>query len=213
MSSAIEDRPRRAGRAAGSPPNRESILAAAREQFAERGYDSATIRSIAASAGVDPALVHHYYGSKDSLFAAALTLPVSPREVLDDVLKGDPETLGERLLRRFLELWSSDTEGIGGTVMGLLRSLTTHDDAARMVREFVSREALGRIAEALDVPQPSLRAALVGSQIVGLVLARHVVKLEPIATADVETLVACYAPTLQRYLTGALPGDEADASR
>ena len=213
MSSAIEDRPRRAGRAAGSPPNRESILAAAREQFAERGYDSATIRSIAASAGVDPALVHHYYGSKDSLFAAALALPVSPRKVLDDVLKGDPETLGERLLRRFLELWSSDTEGIGGAVMGLLRSLTTHDDAARMVREFVSREALGRIAEALDIPQPSLRAALVGSQIVGLVLAKHVVKLEPIATADVETLVACYAPTLQRYLTGALPGDEADASR
>jgi AcrR family transcriptional regulator len=198
---------KRAGRPAGSPPNREAILAAAREQFRERGYDSATIRGIAASAGVDPALVHHYFGSKEDLFAAALRLPTSPREALEGVLAGDPDGLGERLVRRFLELWSADAGGIGDTIVGLLRSAATHEDAARMVREFVSREALGRIAEALDVPQPRLRAALAGSQLIGLALARFVIGVEPIASADVETLVACYAPTLQRYLTAPLPGD------
>jgi AcrR family transcriptional regulator len=198
---------KRAGRPAGSPPNREAILAAAREQFRERGYDSATIRGIAASAGVDPALVHHYFGSKEDLFAAALQLPTSPREALEGVLAGDPDGLGERLVRRFLELWAADAGGIGDTIVGLLRSATTHADAARMVREFISREALGRIAEALDVPQPRLRAALAGSQLIGLALARFVIGVEPIASADIETLVACYAPTLQRYLTGPLPGD------
>jgi AcrR family transcriptional regulator len=198
---------KRAGRPAGSPPNREAILAAAREQFRERGYDSATIRGIAASAGVDPALVHHYFGSKEDLFAAALQLPTSPREALEGVLAGDPDGLGERLVRRFLELWSADAGGIGDTFIGLLRSANTHADAARMVREFISREALGRIAEALDVPQPRLRAALAGSQLIGLALARFVIGVEPIVSADVETLVACYAPTLQRYLTAPLPGD------
>jgi AcrR family transcriptional regulator len=197
----------RPGRPAGAPPNRAAILAAAREQFAERGYDGATIRGIAARAGVDPALVHHYYGSKAELFAAALQLPVNPGAVLDDALRGGVDGLGERLVRRFLDLWSSDAEEMGSTIVGLLRSATTNDDAARMVREFVTREALGRIAQALDVPQPRLRAALAGSQIIGLALARYVVRVEPIASADVETLVACYAPTLQRYLTGPLPGD------
>jgi AcrR family transcriptional regulator len=197
---------RRAGRPAGAPPNRDAILAAAREQFRERGYDSATIRGIAARAGVDAALVHHYFGTKEDLFAAALQLPTSPREALDGVLTGDPDGLGERLVRRFLRYWSAGG-GIGDTIVSLLRSATTHDDAARMVREFVSREALSRIAEALDMPQPHLRAALAGSQLIGLALARFVIRVEPIAGADVETLVACYAPTLQRYFTGPLPGD------
>jgi AcrR family transcriptional regulator len=198
---------KRAGRPAGSPPNRDAIRAAAREQFRERGYDSATIRGIAAGAGVDPALVHHYFGSKEDLFAAALQLPTSPREALEGVLAGDPDGLGERLVRRFLELWSADAGGIGDAMVGLLRSATTHADAARMVREFISREALSRIAEALDVPQPQLRAALAGSQLIGLALARFVIGVEPLASGDVETLVAWYAPTLQRYLTAPLPGD------
>lgn len=182
-------------------------MAAAREQFRERGYESATIRGIAAGAGVDPALVHHYFGSKEDLFAAAMQLAVRPREALEGVLNGGPDGLGERLVRRFLELWAADGGGIGDTLVGLLRSASTHDDSARMVREFVSREALGRIAEALDLPQPRLRAALAGSQLIGLALARFVIGIEPLASADAETLVACYAPTLQRYLTGPLPGD------
>src|SRR5262245_12633181 len=120
----------RRGRPAGSPPNREAILAAAREQFAERGYDNATIRGIAARAGVDPALVHHYYGTKADLFAAALRMPINPREVLAGVLPGDVATLGERLVRRFLDIWSVESGAIGETILGMLRSATTHEDAA-----------------------------------------------------------------------------------
>ncbi len=202
-----EQVPRRPGRPSGSPPNREAILVAAREQFAERGFDNATIRGIAAGAGVDPALVHHYYGSKADLFAAALDLPVRPREVFADVLAGDPAHLGERLVRRFLDAWSADAAGMGGTIVGLLRSATTHEDSASMVREFLAHEVLGPIAESLDVPQPRLRAALVASQVIGLALARFVIRVQPVASANPETLVACYGPTLQRYLTGPLPGD------
>jgi len=198
---------RRVGRPAGSPPNREAILAAAREQFTERGYDGATIRGIAAAAGVDPALVHHYFGPKEDLFAAALRLPISPRDILQDVVAGGVDGLGERLVRRFLEQWSADDGVFGDSLVGLLRSATTHAAAARMVREYISREALGRIAQALDVPQPHLRAALAGSQLIGLALARFVIRVEPIASLDDEALVGCYAPTLQRYFVGSLPGD------
>ncbi len=195
---------RRIGRPAGSPPNRQAILAAARKQFAERGYDNATIRGIAAGAGVDPALVHHYYGSKDQLFVAALGLPVNPRDALPQLLAGGVNGLEERLLRRFLDVWAANRSG---TLVGLVRSASSHEDAARMVREFFTHEVLERVIETLDLPQPRLRAALVASQLLGLAVARFVVRLEPIASADPDTLIACYAPALKRYLTGPLPGD------
>lgn len=194
----------RGGRPAGSPPNRQAILDAARGLFAEQGYDGATIRAIATRAGVDPALVHHYFGSKERLFAAALRLPFHPGEIVPQVLAGGVDGLGERLLRRFFAIWDSEPAGVGGVLVGLVRSAASHEDSARMVREFFSREVLERLAERLDVPQPRLRAALVGSQLLGLAMARFVVRIEPIASADPETLVACYAPTLQRYLTGPL---------
>jgi AcrR family transcriptional regulator len=198
---------KRTGRPAGSPPNREAILAAARDQFAARGYESATIRGIAAAAGVDPALVHHYFGSKDQLFAAAIELPVSPSTVVPELLAGDLDGLGERLIRRFLDVWAADQSGRGGAMAGMMRSAVSHEAAARMVREFITREVLERIAEALQVPQPRLRAALVGSMLVGLAMTRFVIRVEPIVSTDLETLVACYAPPLQRFLTGPLPGD------
>ena len=119
MRTAARTSRKRLGRPAGSPRNREAILAAARQQFAERGYESATIRGIAAAAGVDPALVHHYFGTKDLLFAEAMELPISPSAVVPDVLAGDPGQLGERLVRRFLDLWSADSTGSGGALVGL----------------------------------------------------------------------------------------------
>lgn len=196
----------RLGRTPGSPPNREAILAAATEYFGRHGYDRATIRGIAAEAGVDPALVHHYFGSKDQLLVSALQLPVNPREVVAELLAGGRENLGQNLLRRILAVWGSDWAG-GGRLVGLIRASTSHDDAARIIREFFTREVIGRLADGLDVPQPRLRAALVGSQLIGLAMARFVIAIEPIASADPETLIGVYAPTLQRYLTGPLPGD------
>ena len=205
MATALEGDRRRSGRPRGSPPNREAILAAAREQFAERGYDNATIRGIAAKAGVDPALVHHYFVTKERLFTAAVRLPISPREFVPELLAGGADGLGERLLRRLFDVWATDPDAL----VGLVRSATSHEYAARMIREFMTREVLEPVARAIDMPQPRLRTALVSSQIIGLAMARFVVRLEPIASADPETLIASYAPTLQRYLTGPLPGDGA----
>lgn len=192
------------GRTPGSPPNREAILEAARGYFASHGYDRATIRGIAAEAGVDPALVHHYFGSKDQLLVAALKLPLNPRDVVPELLAGDIETLGERLLRRLLGVWAADGQA-GGSLVGLVRASVTHEAAARMMREFITREVIGRLADALDMPDPRFRAALVGSQLLGLAMARFIIRMEPIASADPELLIAAYAPTIQRYLTGPLP--------
>jgi AcrR family transcriptional regulator len=206
MSEAGHGSRRRPGRPAGSPPNEEAILAAAREQFAQRGYEQASIRAIAAGAGVDPALVHHYFGSKERLFAAAVRLPIVPSEVIPGLVADGPDGLGERMLRTIVELWASHAD----VFVGLVRSATSNEEAARMFREFLQHHFVGPVAEALGVPQPQLRAALVSSQFIGLQMARHIFRLEPIASADPETLVACYAPALQRCMTGPLPGDGDD---
>jgi AcrR family transcriptional regulator len=196
----------RVGRAPGSPPNRQAILEAARGYFERNGYEGATIRAIAAEARVDPALVHHYFGTKDQLLVAALELPINPREVVGELLAGDPDTIGERMMRRVLAVWGEQWAK-GGPLIGLIRTAMTHEDAARMMREFFTREIIGRVVESLDVPQPRLRIGLVASQLMGLAMCRFIVRLEPIAGADPETLIACYAPVLQRFMTGPLPGD------
>jgi AcrR family transcriptional regulator len=187
----------RTGRRAGTSGSREAILAAAREQFASDGYDGATVRGIAAAAGVDPALVRHYFGSKEHLFVEVLALPVDPAEIVPTILSGRPDGVGERLARFFLETWDRpDTP-----FTALLRSVATNDQAATMLREFVSREVLGVIAATLKLDQPQLRAALAGSQLVGLALMRYVLKLEPVASMDREKLIPLVGPTIQRYLS------------
>jgi hypothetical protein len=127
------------------------------------------------------------------------------------LLAGDVNTLGERMLRKVLAVWGADLRA-GGALLGLVRASLTHEDAAAMMREFFTREMIGRIAAALEVPQPRLRAALVASQMMGILMVRFIIRMEPLASADPETLIASYAPTIQRYLTGTLPGDEAASS-
>lgn len=197
----------RTGRTRGSPPNRESILAAAQQHFIERGYDGATIRSIAAAAGVDPALVHHYFGTKDQLLLATLQQVALVEESVPALLAGHPDDLGERVLRAAFEVYEKEYQPMLGALVGLVRSAIAHDDAASLLRQGLAEGGLVRLVEALGLPQPQLRAALVGSELFGLALARFVVHLEPIASADIETLVGWYGPTLQRYLTEPLPGD------
>ncbi len=193
----------RPGRRPGDSGTREAILDAARVTFAELGYDGATIRAIAAKAEVDPALVYHFHASKEELFAAALQLPFRPSEVIPALLEGDPEGLGERLLRFFLSV--SDRPGVSPFV-ALLRSAASNEQASEMLRQFLSEEVLGRIARSLAAPQAELRGTLVGSQLAGLAMVRYILRVEPLASADHDTLVACVAPTLQRYLTGDLDG-------
>jgi AcrR family transcriptional regulator len=196
---------RRTGRRPGDSGSREAILDAARGRFTAHGYAGATIRGIAADAGVDPALVHHFFGTKDKLFAATMRLPLNPVEVIPQLLEAGIDGAGERLCRLFVRIMRE--LGDANPMLGLLRSATAHPDAARMLREFFTGAVLERVAAALDVPQPRLRAALCSSQLMGLLVAHQVVGLTPLVEADEEALVAAVGPVLQHYMTDPLPGD------
>ncbi|MFG1917774.1 TetR family transcriptional regulator [Micromonospora sp. NPDC048898] len=195
---------RRTGRRPGNPGTREAILDAARTAFADRGFDAASIRAIAGAAEVDPALVHHYFGSKDQLFRAAMDFPFDPGQLVPKVLTGDRDGAGERMVRVFLGVWDSPT---GSAAQALLRSAVSNEWTARLLREFVTTQVLRRVLENFDVDPAELplRGSLVATQMIGLAMMRHVVRLEPVASADPETLVAAIGPTIQRYLTGPLP--------
>jgi AcrR family transcriptional regulator len=200
---------RRTGRRPGDSGSREAILTAAREQFAERGYDHATIRGIAAAAGVDPALVMYFFGSKQQLFLASIELLVNPAEAMPRLLEAGPDGLGERVARFFLG--NCESEEAGPAFVGLIRSAFSNEDAAALLRRFVSSEVIGRLASALDRPDAELHAELAGSHLVGLLVARYIVKVEPLASTDRETIIAAIAPTIQRYLDGERPVDAASS--
>ncbi|MEJ8277819.1 TetR family transcriptional regulator [Pseudonocardia spirodelae] len=193
--------PRRRGRRSGGADTRAGLLAAARAEFAERGFDGATVRRIAERAGVDPAMVNHWFGGKEKLFLSALDLPVDPGTVRELVLTGPGDGVGERIVRGFLTVWDTG----GGTAMAaLLRSVAGHDVAARMLREFVVGAILRPVTGRWSPDRPDERGALVASQLIGLGMMRYVVRLEPLASASREEVVATVAPTVQRYLTGNL---------
>jgi AcrR family transcriptional regulator len=194
----------RSGRRPGNPDTREAILAAAREVFADRGFDKGSIRAIATGAGVDPALVHHYFGTKDKLFLASMKAPIDPSVLIPQALAGPRDEAGERLIRLVLSVWDSPA---GAAAVAMLRSAMSNDWTARLMREFVVTQVLRRaVAElALDPAQADLRTALVASQIAGLAVTRYILKVEPLASAPAEVLVAAIGPTVQRYLTGELP--------
>ncbi|MCM2420860.1 TetR family transcriptional regulator [Streptomyces sp. RKAG293] len=197
--------PRRRGRPsgtrAGATGSRDRILSAARAEFSARGYDKTSVRSIAKAAGVDPALVHHYFGTKEQVFAAAIETSFEPALQVPDVVGPGPDGIGERLARYFLGVW--ENPATRGPLLAVVRSALTHETAAAVLRGFLLRMLLERIAEDLRVPEPKLRAELAASQMVGIAILRYVIKVEPLASADVEDIVALVAPTLQRYLTEA----------
>jgi AcrR family transcriptional regulator len=200
MAAPEQTRPgRRRGRRPGGADTRAQLLDAARAEFAERGFEGATVRAIAERAGVDAAMVNHWFGGKDALFLASLQIPIDPAVIINDVLPGDPRTLAWRIVPRFLELW--DASG-GGQMITLVRSVSAHEGAARMMREFISRLILKRIVGAVAPDRHELRAALAATQLIGLGMIRYVLRLEPLASADHPTVVAAIAPNLQRYLTG-----------
>jgi AcrR family transcriptional regulator len=191
----------RTGRRPGNSGTREAILDAARRAFAERGYQQATIREVAGLAGVDPALVHHYFGTKQDLFVAAVEIPVNPFEAFVALVSEDGlETLGERLLGLFLSVWDQTEQH--SPMLALIRSAVSEERAAAMLREFITEEILGRIARELGTPDARLRTNLVASQLVGLIMARYVIRIEPLASTPAPVLVAAIGPTLQRYITG-----------
>jgi len=188
----------RTGRRPGSGGTRDKILAAARSHFAEVGFERATIRGIAAAAKVDPKLILHYFESKEGIFLAAVDFPFDPAVAIPPLLEPGLDGLGPRLVRFFLETWESPA---GSPMLALIRSVVSSERAATLLRGFVTREVLARLARILELDQPHLRATLVGSQLVGLAMLRYVVKVEPLASAPVARVAAWIGPTLQRYLT------------
>jgi AcrR family transcriptional regulator len=187
------------GRRPGDSGTREAILQAARRQFAERGYDRTSLRSVALEAGVDPTLVSHFHGSKQQLFVTVVELPFDPAAVLPGVLTGDRSTVGVRLARFLVGMLESDDGRRRMT--GLVRAAASEPEAARLVRELITRRVFAPIAESLGVDDAPLRASLVGAQVVGLVMARYVVAVEPLASADPAAVADAIAPNLQRLLT------------
>jgi AcrR family transcriptional regulator len=165
------------------------------------------MRGIARDAGVDPALVHHFYGTKRELFVATLELPFDPLAVVSASVRGDPRRAGERLARAFLDIWGADR---GRAMMqSLLRSALADEQSLRMLREFVLETVLLPIVKTLAPDRRELRAALLASQLIGLAFVRYVARVEPLASADPDAVVAAIAPSLQRFLTrdlGTTPG-------
>ncbi|QRP44156.1 TetR/AcrR family transcriptional regulator [Amycolatopsis sp. FDAARGOS 1241] len=192
---------RRRGRRPAGQDTKTALVEAARAVFAENGYERATVRAIAARAGVDAAMVNHWFGGKEGLFAqAVLKLPFSPIDLVAPLRDGPDEQFGERVVRTFITRW----DGAGGdTFQALVRSVAGHELASTVLREFFSKfftELIG----GLGSDHGALRTTLCASQLVGLGVIRYIARFEPMATAEVETLVTAISPTIQRYLTGDL---------
>jgi len=195
---------RRPGRPAGTSDTRERILASARELFAQNGIDKTSIRAVAAAAGVDPALVHHYYGTKQQLFAAAIHMPIDPMEVLRPLRDTPVERLGYTLPSVLLPLWDSE---IGKGLIATIRSLLAGSEVT-LLRFFLEEVIVAEIGARVDNPPGTglIRVQFVASQLVGVVMARYILELDPFKSLPVEQIVETIGPNLQRYLTGDLPG-------
>jgi AcrR family transcriptional regulator len=182
------------GRRAGSPDTGDQILAAARHRFLADGYQATTLRSIAADAGVDVALVSYYFGSKQRLFGAAMALPVNPIEVVVPLLAGDLDILAETMLRTLLTVWDDPTTG--APLQAMAQAAISDPDLNRAVREAVSREIVNRLAKRLGGPGSAHQAAAFSAQMAGVIIARYVIRLEPFASMSAEDVVRRLGPSL-----------------
>jgi AcrR family transcriptional regulator len=194
---------KRAGRRPGRSGTREAIVAAARDAFAGRGYDGVTLREVASHAGVDPGLIRHYFRDKKGLFTAAIELPWDGEVLIAAVMYGDPDEVGERVVRRFLEAW--DPPESQQVLVTMIRSVAAHGRSEAAVRELVTNRMVAPVAQALDRPDPELRTTLAGALLVGLAMQRYVAHIEPFASMDAETAARIVGPTIQRFLVDPLP--------
>jgi AcrR family transcriptional regulator len=197
--------PRRRGRPSrtqteAAPATRDRILDAAREEFSERGYEKTSVRGIAKAAGVDSALVHHYFGTKEQVFAAAIEVAFAPALAAPAAVDGPLDGVGERLTRFMFGIWENPTTR--SPLLAILRSAFNNEAAATVFRRLLVAQLLRRIAHQLDLPDAELRAELAAAQLVGVAMLRYVIKLEPLASADVERIIERVAPVVQGHLTG-----------
>lgn len=194
--------PARGRRPQGGPDAREAVLGAARELFAERGFERTTMRAVGTRAGVDPALIYHYFRDKDALLAAVVEPPVDLPAVLAGIAD-DPSQAGEEIIRRVIGLWENHPD-IRERMLAVLRTALSHDHAARLLRDMLSSWLLRALGDVLADDQRELRAALVGSHLGGLLLGRYLLKVPGTAAATPEELAQAVGPAIQRYLTGTL---------
>lgn len=197
---------RRPGRPRGAKPGdtRARILAAATEEFGERGYEAASMRAIARRAGVDPALVHHYFDDKQALVTEVVEVPLHPDRLVAAAVDGPLDDLGERLVRAVVTAW--DSAAVRPAAVAALRSAIGQGPVSRMLREYLRREIMHRIAKRLDVADAELRAELAATQLVGVIMVRYVLEFEPLASLPTDELVARVGPSVQWHLTGRPPG-------
>jgi AcrR family transcriptional regulator len=195
---------KRPGRPPGPSDSRDRILSSARNLFARNGIDKTSIRAIAKDAGVDPALVHHYFGTKTQLFAAAIHIPIDPMQVIGPLREVPVDQLGHVLPQILLQLWDSE---LGKGFIATLRSILAGSEAS-LIRSFLQEVIAVEVGNRVDNPPGSgrLRVQYVASQLVGVVMARYILELEPFKSLPVEQIAETIAPNLQRYLTGELPG-------
>jgi AcrR family transcriptional regulator len=195
---------KRPGRPPGTSDTRERILTSARELFARNGIDKTSIRAIAADADVDPALVHHYYGTKTQLFAAAIRIPIDPMQIIGPLTEIPVEEIGYALPSLLLPLWDSE---MGKGFLATLRSILAGNDTS-LIRSFLQEVIAKEVGSRVDNPPGSgpIRVQFVASQLVGVVMARYILELDPFKSLPVEQIAETIAPNLQRYLTGELPG-------
>ncbi len=194
---------KRPGRPPGSSDARERILVSARELFASNGFDKSSIRAIATAAGVDSALVHHYFGTKQQLFAAAIHIPIDPMAILVPIRETPIEELGHTLPMLLIPVWDSE---MGAGLIATLRSLLSGSDVS-LIRTFIQEVIVAEVAPRVDNPPGTgrIRVQFVASQLVGLVMARYIIGLEPFASLSADRIAHTIGPNLQRYLTGELP--------
>lgn len=196
---------KRPGRPPGPSDTRDRILGSARELFARNGIDNTSIRAIAADAGVDPALVHHYFGTKTQLFAAAIHIPIDPMSIIGPLREVPVDQIGYVLPRLLLPLWDSE---LGKGFIATLRSMLGGSAAdVSMVRSFLQEVIAVEVGSRVDNPPGTgrIRVQFVASQLVGIVMARYIVELEPFKSLPVDQVAEIVGPNLQRYLTGELP--------
>jgi AcrR family transcriptional regulator len=188
----------RTGRPPGKTNTRNVILAAARRMFAETGFDKTSVRDVATAAGVDPAMIRHYFGSKAELFRATMGWPFEPADITARITAGDRGEIGERLARAFFEAWEQPDSR--APLLAILRGAATHDESANLVRQFIQREVYSHIAAGLAQPDAELRIDLAMSQLLGIAYLRHILHVEPIASTPAEELIRRVAPVITQHL-------------
>jgi AcrR family transcriptional regulator len=201
MSETVE-KPARRGRRVGSSNTRDAILAAAKKSFARDGFAATTIRKIAKDAGVDPALVMQFYGSKDVLFAASLAVSADALNAMANAFEGPVEGLGPRVTRAFLTLWEQKT-GDAEALMAMQRAAMSSEAAAEQLRDFVQYRLVEVVSPKLQGRSDAvLRVGLASAMLVGVIVGRNMVRIPAIAGADRESVVELVGASIQTILTG-----------